>query len=59
MTAISASSPRRKVGSFEKKGFTFSAVADRQHQAQRTRKVSLPVLLHHNESFSRLYKQAE
>ena len=56
MTAISTSSARRKAGSSQKrKDSLFSAIVDRQRLAQRTRKVLLPVLLHHNQSFSRLY----
>ena len=53
MTAISASFAEKSV-CFKKDRFYF--FCNHQRQAQRTRKVWLPVLLHHNRRFSRLCK---
>ena len=59
MTAVSASSARRKVGSFQKRKVSFflqSLTSSAAHQ-----KILPPVglLLHHNESFSRFYNKLD
>ena len=59
MKAVSASSARRKVGSFQKRKVSFFLQSSTLSAAHQKMLPPVGLLLHHNESFSRFYDKLD
>ena len=59
MTAVSASSARRKVGSFQSRKVSFFLQSSTSSAAHQKMLTPVGLLLHHNKSFSRFYNKLD